>query len=154
MYHEDENTVLDQALRAVNGQTGVRLFIIDREEEYNDERQKLRIDAVIGIKGYEPLQFAAEVKKWAQHANFGAIVHQVKKLPMKGLLVADYINPEMAERLKQEDIQFIDTAGNAYINAEPLFIYIKGNRNKLKDTKRLPSASGSIRSPYAAPSSS
>lgn len=136
MYHEDKNTVLDQAIRAVNGQAGMRLYIIDREEAYKDEGRKLRIDALIGIKGYEPLQFAAEVKKWAQHANFGAIVHQLKKLPMKGLLVADYINPEMADRLKEEDVQFIDTAGNAYINAEPLFIYIKGNRIKLKDTKR------------------
>ena len=38
--------------------------------------------------------------------------------------------------MKDEEIQFIDTAGNAYISAGPLFIYIKGNRNKLKDIKR------------------
>jgi hypothetical protein len=34
----------------------------------------------------------------------------------------------MAEQLRQDGIEFIDTAGNAFINQPPLYIYIKGNR--------------------------
>ena len=48
----------------------------------------------------------------------------------RGLLIADYINPAMAERLKQQEIWFIDAAGNAYINQAPLYIYVKGNKPK------------------------
>jgi hypothetical protein len=44
------------------------------------------------------------------------------------LLVAKYINGQMAEQLKQDGIEFIDTAGNAFINHPPLYIFIKGNR--------------------------
>jgi hypothetical protein len=44
------------------------------------------------------------------------------------LLVAKYINGQMAEQLKQDGIEFIDTAGNAFINQPPLYIFIKGNR--------------------------
>jgi hypothetical protein len=44
------------------------------------------------------------------------------------LIVADYVNPILTERLKTENIWFVDTAGNAYIKRAPLFIYIKGNK--------------------------
>ena len=39
-------------------------------------------------------------------------------------------------RLKEEDIQFIDTAGNAYIKADPLHIYVKGNKQKHENIKK------------------
>lgn len=130
MYVENENIVLEQAINALNKEVGVRLYVIDLAKEFVEKERKLRVDAIVGIRGYEPLQFAAEIKKWAQQANFGAVIEQVKRLPMRGILVAEYVNPKMAERLKEEDVQFIDTAGNAYINADPLFIYIKGNKNK------------------------
>jgi hypothetical protein len=130
MLVDNENTVLKQAIKALEEETGTRLYIIELEKEAIENEKKLRLDAIVGIKGYEPLQFAAEIKRWAQQANFGAVIEQVKRLPMRGLLVADYVNPKMAERLKEEEVQFIDTAGNAYINAEPLFIFIKGNKKK------------------------
>jgi hypothetical protein len=44
------------------------------------------------------------------------------------LLVAKYINGQMAEQLKQDGIEFIDTAGNAFINQPPLYIFVKGNK--------------------------
>jgi len=142
MLMEAENDVLDLAIRALKKEAGIRLYVIDLDKDYPDDIRKIQVDAILGIKGYEPLQFAAEIKKWAQHVNFGALVDQVKNLPMRGMLVADYVNPNMAERLKEEEIQFIDTAGNAHINAGPLYIYVKGNKpeqalaNKKQGEKR------------------
>lgn len=130
MLIENENIVLKQAIKALDKETGIRLDIIELEREVINNKNIFQFDAIVGIKGYEPLQFAVEIKRHAQHINFGAIINQLDRLPMKGLLVADYINPNMAERLKDEEVQFIDTVGNAYINAEPLFIYIKGNKKK------------------------
>ncbi len=135
MLLENENIVLEQAITAFNRETGVRLYIVDEERAPTDERIFI-VDAILGIKGYEPLQFAAEIKKWVQHTNFGVVIEQVKRLPLRGLLVADYVNPNMAERLREEEVQFIDTAGNAYINADPLFIYVKGNKNKHKTNNK------------------
>jgi hypothetical protein len=34
----------------------------------------------------------------------------------------------MADQLKQDGLEFIDTAGNAFINNPPLYIFVKGNR--------------------------
>lgn len=49
---------------------------------------------------------------------------------IKHLLVTKFVNPALAERLKENDIHFIDTAGNAYIRQLPVLIYLKGNKDK------------------------
>src|SRR5690606_20860527 len=73
-------------------------------------------------------------KKWAAHTNLGAVINQLQQLatPDAAVLVADYINPSMAEQLKEAGVQYIDRVGNAYINQPPLYIYIKGNRPEAK----------------------
>ena len=45
------------------------------------------------------------------------------------LLVINYVNPNLAERFKNIGVQFIDCAGNAYINTGAIFLFIKGNKN-------------------------
>ena len=40
----------------------------------------------------------------------------------------------MAERLREQKVAFIDTAGNAYINEKPLYIYIKGLKKHDRQT--------------------
>lgn len=120
-----EHHILEQALLAVRNETGVRMHVEKTEVMLND----YRVDALIQIEGVQQ-KLAAEVKNWAQHANFGALVHQIKNLPEKGMLVADYVNPKMAERLRNEDIPFIDTAGNAFINIAPIYVYVTGKRRE------------------------
>ncbi len=56
------------------------------------------------------------------------VITKLKQKQEQILIVADYVNPILAERLKTENIWFVDTAGNAYIKLVPLFIYIKGNK--------------------------
>lgn len=44
------------------------------------------------------------------------------------LLITRYVNPRMAERLREGRLEFIDTVGNAFINQPPLYIFVKGNK--------------------------
>ena len=87
------------------------------------------VDAILRIEGRGE-EIPAEIKKWAQHANFGALVHQIQQLPQRGMLVADYVNPRMADRLRSQGIQFIDTAGNAYIDQPPVYVFVTGRRRQ------------------------
>lgn len=57
----------------------------------------------------EPGIFIAKVEVWAGAA-------QLRRMPSPALLVADYVNPNMAVRLRDAGVQFIDAAGNAYLN--------------------------------------
>jgi len=47
----------------------------------------------------------------------------------KFILVARHVPERMAEKLRGNGVQFIDEAGNVFINHPPLYIFIKGNRN-------------------------
>lgn len=44
------------------------------------------------------------------------------------ILVTEYATPPMADLMKEIGLLFMDTAGNAYINKPPLYIFIKGNK--------------------------
>jgi len=51
------------------------------------------------------------------------------------LLVTGYVPPEAADRLRSIGIEFIDKAGNMFINQPPLLIFVKGNKpEKEKNT--------------------
>lgn len=49
--------------------------------------------------------------------------------PKNSILVARQVSETMADNLREAGIQFMDEAGNAFINQPPLYIFIKGNRN-------------------------
>jgi hypothetical protein len=113
--------VLERALEALEQEAGIRLLVEQRETKAH----RYQLDAVLRLdQGKERL--AAEVKRWAGHANLGALIHQIKTLPLDGVLVADYINPKMAEKLRREGVQFIDTVGNAYLNKPPVYVFVAG----------------------------
>ncbi len=44
------------------------------------------------------------------------------------ILVTEYATPPMADLMKEIGVLFMDTAGNAYINKPPLYVFIKGNK--------------------------
>ena len=120
-----EYDILDAAIGAIHREAGLHLDVVGRIVKKDDKH----IDAIIQMPD-NGVRLAAEIKKWATQANLGAVINQIKNLAElgQGLLIADYINPDMGERLKEADVQFLDTAGNAYINQRPVFIYIKGNK--------------------------
>lgn len=78
--------------------------------------------------GVARVPVAIEMKGRVTNPVLGTIIHQFNQTSEHGLLVTDYINPLMAERLKAMNIWFLDAAGNAYINALPVYVYIKGNK--------------------------
>jgi len=79
--------------------------------------------------------FDVEVKLILTKERIGLIAQQFMKFEEKGLLVTRYVTPQNADLLKDMDIPFIDTAGNAYINCPPLYVFIKGN--KLKEDPQM-----------------
>src|SRR5690606_1038393 len=102
--------LLAQAADALQQQTGLQLTVIDQPQAV---RRASHVDAIVAIEPDGP-RYHAEVKKWAQHVSLGALTNQIQCLPQPALLVAGYINPNMAEHLRGQGINFLDTAGNAF----------------------------------------
>ncbi len=79
------------------------------------------------INGKE-IRYCAEIKNTLTRTNVLLFHMHRLELPYPILLVTKYVNPLIAEKLKNDRIEFIDTAGNAFINQPPIYIFVKGNR--------------------------
>jgi hypothetical protein len=131
-----EAELLQAALEAFQHATGLRMLVEAEEVTDNAGRQA---DALVHLAapGAER-QFVVEVKARLTQATLGIAVHQLERFPQKGLIVADYVNPKMAERLRAMDIPFLDVAGNAYLNEPPVYVFIKGNKPIEKPHREAP----------------
>ena len=125
-----ELNLLNDAKKRLEKLTGIELEVTDVDYAIGQGRI---VDAVARIAGDVNQElYAIEIKHHLTPAKVGVIAEQLKAAPFKGMLVTDYVNPNIAEQLKTMDIAFIDLVGNAYINQPPIYIYIRGN----KPTKR------------------
>jgi len=122
---EIDDKLLQAAIRAFLNETGLLLRVRDERLEIGGQP----VDAIIEMPERGG-KLAVAVKRRVPHANFEALVDQVKRLPMAGVLVADYINPNMAKKLKAMGIQYFDTVGNACINQPPVYVHVTGNKQQ------------------------
>lgn len=97
------------------------------------EITKGNYDAILNIKN---IQFIVEAKSAMRNSNQGLILSQLEELrniskkPI--IFIADYISKEGANQLKERGLNYIDTAGNAFISKGELWIYVEGQKRKVK----------------------
>ncbi len=121
-----EKALIDQAFRELHENIG----IVTDLAEYPFEGEQGN-DALVRLqKGNLILDYLVEAKPNVTKNILVNLKEQLKKTPRKLLLVTKYVNPKMAERIREAEIPFIDTAGNAYLNEPELFLFIKGNKPK------------------------
>jgi hypothetical protein len=128
---KDEKKILRDALKEITNYTGLK---IEANENfiYNPE---IDVELKMRVKNKE-IKFCGQIKNWITKNTIGHILPQVEKY--KCVLITRYVPRELAEELKDKNVQFLDTAGNAYINIPPIFIYITGNKKRVKDIKPRP----------------
>ena len=113
--------ILDMAVEQFYATTGMRKKVLDQEVRQAGNE----VDAVGRVDALDTdVVFAIKRNLTAQ--MIGMIALKMERIQEHGILVTDYINPKMADRLRELDIWFVDTAGNAYINKPPVYIYVKG----------------------------
>jgi hypothetical protein len=128
--------LLKKALEALR-EHGVETELDDRKRRQEDQLIKLRY-------GGQELLFATEVRRGLRPVTLGAVLHLWDAKEEKTLLVADYVTPQMADELRHGGVNFIDTAGNAYLEAKPLLVWVKGQRPR---ETVLPPAAGRVFQP-------
>ncbi|MBC7624337.1 MAG: hypothetical protein H7232_13215 [Aeromicrobium sp.] len=78
------------------------------------------------------IDIALEAKHAVTPATLGAILTQTKAQRLEHgrpvILATRYVTPPMAERLREAGQQFIDIAGNAYLEAPGWLIFVVGRR--------------------------
>jgi hypothetical protein len=122
----EENELLELALEALRknlpGQAKIKTVKPLRDP-------MLRADYLLGIvmQGKE-IRYYAEIKANVTKADKLLVMMRKGEFGHPLLLVTKHINTQLANELKQNGTEFIDTAGNAFINQPPLYIFVKGNK--------------------------
>jgi hypothetical protein len=68
--------------------------------------------------------FDLEIQKSASSSAINQIILNKYKSNRKQLLVAHYVSPTTAEKLRELDISFMDTQGNAFFKEDEFYIFI------------------------------
>ena len=121
--------ILDHAIAALREETGIEIDVLEREHYGN---QNSEVDAFIRIQG-GATRMAVETKKWAPQMNVGAVINTMKnRYQGEVVFVGDYINTNTGEKLREANVQYMDTAGNSYIDQKPIYIHISGKKKKVE----------------------
>ena len=97
------------------------------------------VDAKIRILKLKTNLYAA-IKLNLTNQVLGVVAHQIKEITKseQTIIIARYVTPQIADKLMHLNLQFLDTAGNAFINLPNLFLYIKGNKVTEQQIKEKP----------------
>ncbi len=123
-----ETDLLNAALQAALG-----LGLDAQLEHLDPKRGAAHVDTVVHIgRGGQGQQYVAEVRRLLRPANLGATLHQLDLQAaahaLPGLLVGDYINADMADALRQQGREFLDAAGNAFIQQPHVLVWATGRK--------------------------
>lgn len=121
----DETEVLKNALKVLENQG-----LVAKVEREQPALGRTRADALVRI-GYGKQRdtlYAVEIKRWLTPANLGPIVTRMRQLGPAALLITDHVTPQVGEKLKQLDVPFADTAGNAYLRGPNFLVWLIGQR--------------------------
>ncbi len=126
-FQEREASVLDDGLGALTRTTGLNAVVLTGEPK---PTKGPRPDATIEIEDNgRRFRFFVEVKAIDRAVALAAAKHQLETYDRKGVLVAPYLTAELAQRCRDKlDLQFIDTAGNAYLRVPGLYVFVRGER--------------------------
>ena len=119
-----ENEILNDALKVFREEMHIE---IEKANTQTDTQHRYDANVELRRDDYH-IKFNIEVKANINNANLGNIANKIKNIEKPALLVTKYINPQLAGKLKNLDIQFLDTAGNAYINLPPIYIWTTGKK--------------------------
>lgn len=119
-----EAALLKAALAASEAALGLHWTVLKRAG-----RQATTADALLELRhAGKTLKYAAEIKRRLRPATLGTVVHQLAAHGDHALLVTDHVTPPLADQLRARGVQFIDAAGNAFLNTPPLLIWVKGEK--------------------------
>ncbi len=125
--HDREKLILLRAGKAIENM-GFRWRVLRFEPPIREGRT----DALLELKypgGY--VEYLGEIKVRPTAPLVPQLARQRGDNHPK-LLVADYINPRLAERLRESEVNFVDAAGNAHLRHKGLYVWVTGNRDTLR----------------------
>ena len=134
----EKKQILQVALQQLNDYLGSELnrpasaMSFSLVKQVLDEREVITLDG-----GDAGCQYTVLVQAWAPQKDINALISQIKSMPGKAILFADFVNPVMAEKFRQRSISFVDCVGNMSLKDQPFNIFVKGKKMSRLSEKRV-----------------
>lgn len=104
-----------------------------------EELTKMSIDVQSSRESYDVIlniqdkQFYGIAKKNAKNYTYGLILTDLNKVDSSKnvLFIADHISKKLAKQLQENNINYLDAAGNTFIKCQELFVFIEGQKSIL-----------------------
>lgn len=127
-YNRPEGRILEAALKAVARTAGLE----GKVEGFCTLTRDFDTDAIVNFAfEHKTHRYAVEIRAVDRVDRLELVTVKYKSGLEGKLLAAPYITAELAEQCRTRGIQFIDTAGNAYLKAEGMRIFVTGNKRPL-----------------------
>ncbi len=119
----DRTQILKKGLNHINERLSETegVFMVENNESTTDSENIVLVGS--------GQRYCALIQPWAPQQNFSALLKRLKAAPCKPILIADFVNPVMAEKLKRQSIAFVDCAGNMNLATAVNGIYVKGKKD-------------------------
>lgn len=126
-----EKEILIKAIEKIRETIAIEVDYLPNTEN------NLQYDGRINLKyGDMEWEFFVEIKKYLYEANIGILKKNFQNNLDKLIIVTEYIFPNIAAEFRENGIQYMDTAGNIYINQLPLYIERTGRKPKEIPTRK------------------
>ena len=134
----EKKQILQQALMQLNAFVRKQRQLASNENVFSLSGHVSETDDMVTLEcGDFERSLPVVVQTWAPQKDINALVSQIKSMPAKAILFADFVNPVMAEKFRQRSIAFVDCAGNLSIKNKPLNLYVKGKKPARLRSKRV-----------------
>ncbi|MBD3557342.1 hypothetical protein H6S82_00465 [Planktothrix sp. FACHB-1355] len=126
-----QNDEIFQAVQEIlKTTTGVELKRLRQKEAFG-KSEGLAVSLEYPHKlpdGAENAFLKAEVKENLTPASINNLFQKSKESPGKIVLITRQVTPQQADRLRELNIPFGDTAGNAFFNEPGLYVFVAGKK--------------------------
>jgi hypothetical protein len=123
-----ERRILENAAAALEHNTGLKV------DKYDRKARKHRGDFHLALQtpsGKKLRNYWAEVKQTINNSVIAATALEAKQSKEKLVLITEYISQPQATKLRELDVSYFDTAGNAYFTGSDLYILVTGQKKKI-----------------------
>lgn len=129
-----DDEMFDQAIDALRQTAGLDIEVTKLKIHGFLNRADAFIRVTINQKIYA---FVVEIKNVDRFAMVAQVKHQLEEFEERPLLIAPKLTDAAADKCKELGLNFIDLAGNAYVNEPGLFIFIKGQKQELNQNNTM-----------------
>ena len=78
--------------------------------------------------GRSAVRYAVEAARGLAPGTLGGVLLKLRDREGKGLIVADYVTPALADTLRDRGVAFVDLAGNAWVQQAGIVLQVAGKK--------------------------